>query len=575
MSNASQTMQGPSAGIFGWIARHADAVMATAIGVALASKLLLAFRINIHWDEFYFLSLVHEYARGDLSLGLQTFHVHLFSWLTQLDGEVSQVMAARLVMAVLAAGSALAIYGIARHVAERSGALFAVLGYLALSVVVEHGASFRTDPIATFLALTALYFLIHRPGSIAAATIAGVALAIAALVTIKIAFLLPLAAAAIWCLVPGLRAQLRVALASGGAFVVAGGLLYLLHVASLAPADEAVIDHLPGIASKVLFEDGIFVRWADFLVVVIFNPLFWTIAAEAAIVVWRTARAGKRRADWLPLVLALPVLTPLIYRNAFLFYFPLIMAPAAFLLAITYEKHRLCAGHAGTRRGVATIGLLILVQCGFLAIHVARNLPDKIAPQRSMLAAIHATFPQPVPYIGGFGVVATFPRQGFFMSSWGVEQYRQAGKPVFADIVAKTQPPMLLADAPSLYGALIPGVTVKEERALLEPDARFVKENYIAHWGMLFVAGKQLAIPTGRSPVTFDIAIAGDYRIESAVPLSLDGQRLRPGSVVTLTVGPHTAEVAAGPAQAILRWARALPPPAETPIGMLTFFGVD
>ena len=62
-----------------------------------------------------------------------------------------------------------------------------------------------------------------------------------------------------------------------------------------------------------------------------------------------------------------------------------------------------------------------------------------------MLAAVHATFPEPVPYIGGYGVVASFPRQGFFMSSWGVEDYHRARVPIFADIVARTQPPLLLA----------------------------------------------------------------------------------------------------------------------------------
>ena len=568
MSDATQAMQGRPAGVSAWAARHSNAIMASAIGVALTSKLLLAFRSNIHWDEFYFLSMVHDYARGDLATGLQTFHVHLFSWLPWLDGEVSQVIAARMVMAALAASSALAIYGIARRFASRGGALFAVLGYLALSVVVEHGASFRTDPIATFLVLVALCCMIRRPGSVAAAILAGAALAVAALVTIKIAFFLPLVAAAIWCLVPGLRAQVRMALASGCAFVAVGGLLYLLHRASLAPADGAVIGHLPDIASKVLFEDGIFPRWADFLLVVLFNLVFWIMAVAAAVALWRSARPD--RATWLPLVLALPVLAPLIYRNAFPYYYPMILAPAAILLAIAFERYRAGA----TPRAMATIGLVILAQCGFLALHVARNLPDKIAPQRSMLAVVHATFPQPVPYIGGFGVVATFPRQGFFMSSWGVENYRQAGRPLLSDLVARTQPPMLLADAPSLYGAVTPGVTAKEARALLPADAAFVKETYIPHWGMLFVAGKQLAIPAGQ-PVAFDIAIAGDYRLESAVPIALDGQQLQPGSVVTLAIGRHVVEAAAGPAQATLRWAGALPPPAETPIGMLTFFGVD
>ena len=70
MSDATQTMQGRPAGVSAWVARHSNAIMASAIGVALASKLLLAFRSNIHWDEFYFLSMVHDYARGDLATGL-------------------------------------------------------------------------------------------------------------------------------------------------------------------------------------------------------------------------------------------------------------------------------------------------------------------------------------------------------------------------------------------------------------------------------------------------------------------------------------------------------------------------
>jgi hypothetical protein len=574
MSNASQTLQGRSAGISAWIVRHSDAIMATAIGIALVSKLPLAFRINLHWDEFYFLSMVHDYARGDLATAFQTFHVHLFSWLPHLDGEVTQIIAARLVMVALATGSALAIYGIARHFAPRGGALFAVLGYLALSVVVEHGASFRTDPIATFLALAALYVMIRRPGNIAAACLAGASLAIAALVTIKTAFFLPLIAALIWCQVSCLKVQARMAAASGGAFVLVGGLLYLFHLSSLVPADSTAIGYLQGAASKVLFEDGFFVRWADFLMVIAFNPLFWILLVEAAIFAWRSARAGKRRADWLPLVLVLPALTPLIYRNAFDYYFPLILAPAAILLAIFYEKHR-GARAAGISRGPAPLGLLILVQCGLLAIHVARNLPDQIAPQRSVLAAVHATFSQPVPYIGGYGVVAAFPRQGFFMSSWGVEKYQQAGTPIFADIVARTQPPLLLADSPSLYGAVIPGIAIRPERALLPPDAQFLKDNYVAHWGMLFVAGKQLAIPAGGRPAAFDIAIAGEYRLESTVPVSLDGRDLRPGDVVTLATGAHALEAAGGPAEATLRWARALPPPEDAPVGLLTFFGAD
>jgi hypothetical protein len=568
-------LEARSAGIQAWITRHAEAILLTAIGIALASKLALAFRINVHWDEFYFLSLVWDYVRGELSTGLQTFHVHLFSWLPRLDGEIREIIAARLVMAVLAAGSAGLIYGIVRRVVPRGAALFAVLSYLSLSVVIEHGSSFRTDPIATFFGLLALFLLMRQPGNAVAAALCGAALAIAALITIKVAFFLPVVAGIIWCQVPSLRAQMRVLVASGGACALVFGALYLLHLSSLAAPEAAgALPSLGGIASKVLVEDGLFARWPDLLLVIGFNPLFWIMTAEGAATICRSAWKTRRRDEWLPLVLALPALTPLIYRNAFHYYYPLILAPAAILAAVFYEKHRLRALTACKSQAVGLFPALLIIQCGFLALHLARNLPNEIAPQRSVLAAAHEVFPEPVPYIGGYGVVASFPRQGFFMSSWGVENYRRSGVPIFPELVARTQPPMLLADSPSLYGAMMPGVIVTEDRALLPADVRFLKDNYIQHWGMLFVAGKRLAIPAGDT-AAFDIVIAGEYRLEAAAPVSLDGRALRPGDVVTLAGGQHAMDASGGPTEVVLRWAKALPPPPEPPVGLLTFFGVS
>lgn len=571
------TAVGP-AGIASWIWRRADAVLAAAIAAAAALKVLLDFRINVHWDEFYFLSLVHDYVRGALAARHQTFHVHLFSWLTQIDGEIDQVIAGRLAMTVLALGSAALIYGIARRFAARGGALFAVLGYLALSVVIEHGASFRTDPIATFLVLAALFLLIRWPGGLVPALGAGAVLALATLVTVKVALFFPVFALIAWCLVPRLRDLVRVALAASAAFTIGCGALYLLHAASLAVADPVdTASFLQRSATKMLLQDGLFARLPQLLFVVAFNPLFWVMAAEGGIAAWRAARGtgdrgtgargtGERRA-WVPLILALPLLAPAFYRNAFPYFFPMIMAPAAILLAIFYEKHRRAAAATG-RTGLLSV--FIAVQCAMLALHTARNAADATAPQRTVLAAIHQVFPGPVPYIDGYGVAASFPRLGFFMSSWGVQNYQAANQPIFAEIVARKQPPMLLADSPSLYGAVIPGVVVRQERALLPEDVQFLKDNYVPHWGMLFVAGKQFEAADGVRD--FAIAVAGDYRLEAGAPVRIDGQAVPPGAIIPLGAGPHRIEAGI---EATLRWAKALPPPATEPVGLLPFFGVD
>jgi hypothetical protein len=320
----------------------------------------------------------------------------------------------------------------------------------------------------------------------------------------------------------------------------------------------------------VLFEDGIFARWDYFLFVVALNPLFWIMAVEGAMAAWRNARAGERK-DWLPLILALPALTPLIYRNAYEYYYPFILAPAAILVALFFEKHRALALKASKSLGASVLPIMLAVQCVLGAFHVWRNLPDEIAPQRTTLAAVHAVFPRPVRYIDGYGVVATFPRSGPFMSSWGMEKYHEASRPLFADLVAKTQPPLLLADAVSLYGAMVPGISVAiPELTLLPTDAAFLRDNYLPHGGMLFVAGKQLKAAAG-SEAAFDIAVAGDYRLEAAAPVVIDGQSVQAGAIVTLAAGSHQLGAAAAAQDATLRWANARQSPDDM-IGILEFF---
>jgi hypothetical protein len=156
------------------------------------------------------------------------------------------------------------------------------------------------------------------------------------------------------------------------------------------------------------------------------------------------------------------------------------------------------------------------------------------------------------------------------MSSWGMQSYHAAGQPVFAELAAQNHPPLLIADSPSLYGALVPGVTVKPERALLPADVQFLNENYLPHWGMLFVAGKRFEAAEGAQE--FEMAIPGDYRLEADTPVRIDGEIVQPDAIIRLAAGPHRIEADAAGA---LRWAKALPPPAAEPIGLLTFFGAD
>ncbi|QEX15793.1 hypothetical protein FRZ44_10800 [Hypericibacter terrae] len=568
------------AGVSGRIALRARLLLVGALAFALGLKLVLIFRININWDEFYYLSFVQDYLRGSVSDRFQTIHVHFFSWLPAVaESEIGQILIARAVMACCAIGSALLLLGIARRFLSREAALFGVLGYLSTTAVIEHGTSFRTDSIATLLVLLSLFLVLRKPGGPRGAAFAGVALAVAMLVTIKTAFYVALIGPVIWCLGAGSRDRVRLALAFGLSFGLVLGGLYMLHVFSLAqPAIGGATGYLRGTAAKVFLEDGPMPRWPELLVDIAQNPLYWFLAVQGAVIAWRAARARDTDGGWerwLPLLLAVPILTPLIYRNAFAYYYAFILPPAAILVGLVYDRIRQSASDARQLRSLRLLALLIVFQIGILLLRTTANLPDAIGPQRGTLDVVHAVFPEPVPYIDGYGVVSGFPRAGFFMSSWGVDKYRDAGEPVFRDLVAKAQPPLLLADSPSLYGALVPGVTVVPERALLPEDVAFLQANYLQHWGMIFVAGKDLDLPVSGDATEFEIAIGGDYRLESDAPLLIDGIMRRPGDVVTLAIGIHSIDADPGTIHVNLRWAAALPPPPGEPTDLWTFFSAS
>lgn len=542
-----------------WSERAVLAAMLAAILAALATKFALVSRIAINWDEFYFLEHVYQYLRGDLSGRLQTFHVHFFAWLPATVGsEIDQIIAGRTVMQVLALGSGALTYAIARRFATLAGALFATLSYLAVNTVIEHSASFRLDPMVTFLSLLALNLALAKPRAWAVVGAAAV-MALATMLTIKSVFYLTVIG-----IVFAIGVRVKDAVLFAGAFLVALAGLYVFHDATLAATPVTATGAFLGSTAAKVFDAGIITRGFGLLSAILANPIVWLMLAHGAVIAFRQARLAHLERGWqrwLPLVVALPVLTPLVYRNAFPYFYPFILAPAVVLIGIAFDRYRERTGPFAR----ALVLILIVANCSSLWSGISSRLTDRTIMQRATLAAVHEAFPDPVSLIEGFGAVSAFPRVGFFMSGWGIENYRAAGKPVFADLVAEEQPPLLLADSPSLYAAMVPGV--ETTRALLDEDVKFLRENYVRYRGMVFVAGKEL-----RGSETFEIAVAGDYRFVAAEPAVIDGRSVKSNDVVTLALGKHRID-----GEGTLYWAavRLAPPAGRNEPGRvdpLTFF---
>jgi len=184
--------------------------------------------------------------------------------------------------------------------------------------------------------------------------------------------------------------------------------------------------------------------------------------------------------------------------------------------------------------------------------------------QRAVARTARQLFPVPVHYIDGYSMLPSFAEDGFFMSTWGLEEYMAARKSVLADAIARDQPPLLILNSPALRHAISAQNEPLRWR-LLSSDVEALRDNYIEEWGPVWVAGKTMGQPSGR----FDIVIGGTYTLECQGIRQIDRTDGPCGGTVYLAPGPHTWSGGA----ATLRWGDHLRAPNEPPPGEPIFYG--
>ena len=189
------------------------------------------------------------------------------------------------------------------------------------------------------------------------------------------------------------------------------------------------------------------------------------------------------------------------------------------------------------------------------------QVPAKVEPQRRLVEGVHAIFPEPVPYLDRCGMISSFPRARVFMSTYILQRYRERGVPAMARIVAEDQPRFLLANVSGL-ALEQPWDTVQTyERRLLKEDFEFLQNNFVHHWGAIWVPGKRLTL-SGSAGTPFLIAVAGPYTVESERAFTIDGVLTHHDDVIQLGAGDH---VATGTGSVTLRYGARLPRPPFHP----------
>jgi hypothetical protein len=533
--------------------------------LSLVAQAWLAFTLMINADELHFFSQVYSYLQGTLDVPLQTFYVHIFAPLAALPGnEIQQLVAGRLAMLAFECVSLVSLYMLARAWSAAIPSLAAVLAFATMSLTIVHGASFRADPLALALILAALAVLARAPIRAPAVFAIGLLAAVAFVVTIKVVFFAPaFAGIAAWRMATSDdRRRTGMAMAAiAGIAAVATVILYLFHQASLQLGDAARSKEvLTSAASVTIMKSGFLPGPTALFFLVMTSPL-QVLLILATIV---TLAVGLARGDssdrWRLVAMAgcvAPLLSLLFYRNSFGYFIPTISGPAFAAVAWFIERQRWRPA------------LLAILGAGMLAtgaLSLSFSATRDQSEQRTTVIAVHQMFPKPVPYIDASGMIATFPRRGFFMTGWGIAEYRRH-PPVFEKMLREEPIPLLLVNGSPIEHAL--GLGPTKNGRLLPEDQRVLRENYIPHWGPVWVAGKRIRLPGGPTETT--IQVPGRYTIEGA-SVVVDGREYRPGDTVLLSRG--TPQLA-GPAgsEIILRWGdRLVRPSLPEPINLTRGF---
>jgi hypothetical protein len=525
-----------------------------------------AFIANINWDEFYYLENVHSYLNGQLSLQLVTFHVHFFRWLPFVsDNEVGQIIAARSVLWLLSLASGWLIYHIARQFCSRPAAMMAVLFYIGFSYVVDHGLTFRMDPICAFLFLGSLSFLLGAGKSRYHLPLSAFIMAAAMMISVKSVFYLSTIGViflAFLLFEPDRRAVAK---------------NMLLYAAVFVGAFDDLTDpagYLQAAGNKAFLESPLLPRINYILRGFSENGIIWVFIGFGLVKAVHDAIRGPDRKNSLILVsLAAPLLSLLIYFGAYPYFYVFLMPPAVVLGGVFADV--LMARLRASQSKILLLilgGTVLFIPASTLGDYF-RKLPNQTAAQVETVALVHRMFPEPVPYIDRNSMISSFPKVGLFMSTWNMELYRAAGNPVMEDAIRRGQPRFLIANSCRLdiSGPTVGNQTPCDNR-LLKEDFEILQANFVHHWGEIYVAGKAFELAETSEPHEFEILIAGQYTLEAKAAVSIDGVTYRPGDRVRLDQAVHTIASAGAATHAVLRWGANLYRPSHEPSPQPIFY---
>lgn len=494
------------------------------IAFVLALQASLVFTRAINWDEFFHYYEILQFERGTLTQPLQTIFVRIFAWLTRLPGTtVDHIIVARLFMFGCEVVAAAAVAAIAARFTSWKTGLVCVLCYLSAGYVLQHGSSFRADPVDAALLMGALWVLSCTKFRGFEVALFGALAACAALYTIKCVLYAPAFAGLAWLRwteSDDRRAFARRLIAGIlAAALVFGGLLFL-HSQAVPDATGSAGTLLNSSASKMLsLGSPLYRRYI--VTAAITAPLLALLIVLLPRALMKSSISANRKIAiaglWLP-ILALGM-----YHNTAPYFYVFVLAPVAVACAIPLSSLL-------SRVDVKLVTTALAAFAFMLWAGENRTIIDR---QRTIVRAASTIFPAPVSYFDFPAMLADHDKANVFMTPWGIDLYQNGGSPSMVEIMRQKTVPLVVENDPmftQLFRSRGPAPQ------FLPEDAVALRDTYLHFWGPFWVAGETVSANTAHALTA--IRVPGPYTVSGST-VAINGRPFGPGAVVRLQRGAY------------------------------------
>ncbi|MCB2014359.1 MAG: hypothetical protein R3E11_07790 [Sphingobium sp.] len=527
---------------------YADSPLLPVICIALVLIMqgTMVFGRAINWDEFHFYRQVELFTQGVLELPLQTLHVRIFQWLPGLAGTgVDHIVIARMFMFACEMVTASGIILLAARFTDWKTGAVCVLAYLSSGFVMQHGFSFRTDPIITALTMSALCILgctRFRGGWL---LLFGAFIGTAAMFSIKIILWAPAFAGLAWWRWHregygfSLALRLAVALTAAALFFA---VLYMLHSAGMT-VDGSAKSVLQNSAQKMFFL-GIPPYWALMLKFVSMSEILVLTILCFPVAIYMSGLGRHKKIALIGLFLPISVLG--FYFNALPYFYAFLLPPVAVACAVPLSM-------LGRRYGAGLPAVAFLMMALSTWMHEDKSVIDR---QRKLQTVAKAMFPQPISYFDFAGFLPWQDKANAFMTLWGMELYRAGNVPPMREVMQEKAVP-LVVEMDDMFSPVLN--STGEQRDLLPEDVAALHDTYVQHWGPFWVPGEILQPSEARR---VEIYVPGPYTLEYG-EIRVSGRVLHKGDAIQLDRGRY--EMMASEGGARLVWGDHLYKPDRDP----------